>query len=176
MGFCRQGHAGGEGHKRAGHSAEGSTVVGADCIYGDVLQRPPCCPAFVAPPLPVPPLLDEATKQQLVSFQGPRLLKNQSQTFLVVQWLRICLPMQRTRIQSLVPEDGTCCGTIPMHHSYEARAPEACAPQEKPPLTVTREHLCAAAKIQISQKYIHTSIHEPLHGQGDVRALGGVLG
>lgn len=75
MGFFRQGHAGGEGHKRAGHSTEGSTVVGADCIYCDVLQRPPCCPAFAAPPLPVPPLLDEATKKQLVSFQVSRKVK-----------------------------------------------------------------------------------------------------
>ena len=82
-------------------------------------SRPPCCSAFVPPPLPAPPLLDEATKKQLVSFQGPRLLKNKSKTFLVVQWLRICLPMQRTWIRSLVPEDASCCGTtIPMCYSY----------------------------------------------------------
>ena len=30
-------------------------------------------------------------------------------TSLVVQWLRICLPMQGTRVQSLVWEDSTCC-------------------------------------------------------------------
>ena len=28
---------------------------------------------------------------------------------LVVQWLRICLPMQGTQVQSLVQEDSTCC-------------------------------------------------------------------
>ena len=38
---------------------------------------------------------------------------------LVVPWLRIYLPMQRTQAQSLVPEDLTCCrATKPMHHNY----------------------------------------------------------
>ena len=30
-------------------------------------------------------------------------------TSLVVQWLGICLPMQRTQVRSLVPEDFTGC-------------------------------------------------------------------
>ena len=43
----------------------------------------------------------------------------------VVQWIGICLPMQGTRIQSLVWEDSTCCGTTkPRHQNYWARAPE----------------------------------------------------
>ena len=33
---------------------------------------------------------------------------NHHRTFLVVQRLRICLPMQRTEVQSLVCEDPTC--------------------------------------------------------------------
>ena len=38
-------------------------------------------------------------------------------TSLVVQWLRIHLPMQGTRVQSLVQEDATCFwATKPMHH------------------------------------------------------------
>ena len=38
---------------------------------------------------------------------------------LVVQWLRIHLPMQGTRVRALVREDSTCRGaTKPMHHSY----------------------------------------------------------
>ena len=28
----------------------------------------------------------------------------------MVQWLRTCLPMQETRVQSLVWEDSACCG------------------------------------------------------------------
>ena len=44
---------------------------------------------------------------------------------MVVQWLRICLPLQGTRVQSLVREDPTCCGaTKPMRHNYWARALE----------------------------------------------------
>ena len=42
---------------------------------------------------------------------------------LVVQWLRIRLPMQGTRVQSLVLEDPTCCGaTKPVSHRYWACA------------------------------------------------------
>ena len=40
-------------------------------------------------------------------------------TFLVVQWLRILLPMQGTRVRSLVQEDTTWRGaTKPRHHNY----------------------------------------------------------
>ena len=40
-------------------------------------------------------------------------------TSLVVQWLRIHLPRQETRIQSLVWEDSTCCGANkPVGHNY----------------------------------------------------------
>ena len=38
---------------------------------------------------------------------------------LVTQWLRICLPMQGTRVQPLVWEDPTCRGaTRPVSHNY----------------------------------------------------------
>ena len=40
---------------------------------------------------------------------------------LVAQWLRICLPMQGTRVRALVREDPTCCrATKPVHHNYWA--------------------------------------------------------
>ena len=60
---------------------------------------------------------------------------------LVVQWLRICLPVQGTQIQSLVCKDSTRCGqTKPLHHNYWARVPAtepmrptAWTPQDKPP-------------------------------------------
>ena len=40
---------------------------------------------------------------------------------LVALWGRICLPMQETRVRSLVQEDPTCCGAIkPKHHDYGA--------------------------------------------------------
>ena len=38
---------------------------------------------------------------------------------LVVQWLRICLPMQGTRVRALVWEDPTSRGaTRPVSHNY----------------------------------------------------------
>ena len=38
---------------------------------------------------------------------------------LVAQWLRICLPVQRTRVRALVWEDPTCRGAArPVSHSY----------------------------------------------------------
>ena len=45
--------------------------------------------------------------------------------FPVAQWLRVCLPMQGTRVWALVREDTTCCGaTRPLRHSYWACALE----------------------------------------------------
>ena len=53
---------------------------------------------------------------------------------LVAQWLRICLPMQGTRVRALVWEDPTCCrATRPVSHNYWARASGACAPQQERP-------------------------------------------
>ena len=38
---------------------------------------------------------------------------------LVVQWIRICLPMRRIQVQSLVQEDPTCRGAPkPVRHNY----------------------------------------------------------
>ena len=51
---------------------------------------------------------------------------------LVAQWLRICLPMQGTRVRALVWEDPTCRGaTRPVSHNYWACASGACAPQQE---------------------------------------------
>ena len=45
--------------------------------------------------------------------------KRQPGTSLVVQWLRIRLPMQGTWVRSLVQEDPTCRGaTKPVRHNY----------------------------------------------------------
>ena len=46
-------------------------------------------------------------------------IKKKERASLVVQWLRICLPMQGTRVRSLAREDPTCCGaTKPVRHNY----------------------------------------------------------
>ena len=66
-------------------------------------------------------------------------------TSLMVQWIRVCLPMQGTGVQSPVQENSTCCWAIspcttttePALWSQELQlltsgCPIACAPQEKP--------------------------------------------
>ena len=53
--------------------------------------------------------------------QARRLYSRLLLTSLVAQWLRICLPMQGTRVWALVRKDPTCCGTTkPMCHNYWA--------------------------------------------------------
>ena len=45
--------------------------------------------------------------------------KANTRASLVAQWLRICLPMQATRVRALVWEDPTCHGaTRPVNHNY----------------------------------------------------------
>ena len=62
----------------------------------------------------------------------------------VTQLLRICLPMQGTRVRALVWEDPTCRGATgpvsrtywacaPVSHTYWACASGACAPQQERP-------------------------------------------
>ena len=49
----------------------------------------------------------------------PDLLKHNARASLVVQWLRICLLMQGTRVRALVWEDPTCRGAAgPVSHNY----------------------------------------------------------
>ena len=96
-----------------------------------------------------------------------RVIDSTCRASLVAQWLRICLPMQGTWVQSLVREDPTGHeATKPVHHNYWARAPRARAPQqEKPPqweahapqqrVAATRESPRTATKTQHSQKYIN---------------------
>ena len=100
--------------------------------------------------------------------KGKKKQRNQSGTSLVAQWLRICLPMQGTRVWALVREDPTCRGaTKPVCHNYWACAlePKCHNYWEKPlqweahklqwrvaPLAATRESLCTAMKTEHSQK------------------------
>ena len=47
-----------------------------------------------------------------------QLKKKRPRASLVAQWLRICLPMQGTRVRALVWEDPTCRGaTKPVRHN-----------------------------------------------------------
>ena len=67
----------------------------------------------------VQPLVGELISCKLCSVAKNEKEKHKKRTSLVVQWLRVRLPMQRTRVQSLVQKDSTRCGaTKPVHHSY----------------------------------------------------------
>ena len=88
-------------------------------------------------------------------YKSRQFLKINRETSLVLQWLRVCLPMQGTWVRSLVQQDSTCCGAAkPVCHNYwtcalepsgcnywahmpqvlKAVHPRACAlQQEKPP-------------------------------------------
>ena len=70
---------------------------------------------------------------QIVSWVSPtKHLKKNYWASLMAQWLRICLPMQGTRVPALVWEDPTCHGpTGPVSHNYWACASGACAPQQE---------------------------------------------
>ena len=73
---------------------------------------------------------------------------------LVAQWLRICLPMQRTWVRALVWEDPTCrratkpvrhnywaCALEPTGHNYWARVPQLLKPAHlEPVLCNKRSH------------------------------------
>ena len=91
---------------------------------------------------------------------------------LVVQWLRIRLPMQGKWVRVRVREDPTCHGaTKPVRHNYWAcpLEPTCLEPvlrykrshrsekpahrnEEQPPLVASRESPCAATKTQRSQR------------------------
>ena len=77
-------------------------------------------------------------------------------TSLVVQWLRIRLPVQGTQVRSLVQEDSTCRrATKPMRHNYQARAPcftTRAVTAMRSPRSPQLEKACAAMKTQCSQK------------------------
>ena len=65
-------------------------------------------------------IMHPATLIPNVAFKNPCLGAS-----LVVQWLRIRLPMQGTWVRALVQEDATCCrATKPVRHNYWACALE----------------------------------------------------
>ena len=107
-----------------------------------------------------------------------KVLKNHvmSETSMVVQWIRICLLMQRTWVQSLVWEDSKCLQAtkpvLPQVLSLGAAATEAQVPRtvlrnkrshpkrspctatrEQPLLSTTGESPCAAMKTKHNQKH-----------------------
>ena len=63
--------------------------------------------------------LIQCCKSTILQLKKIYLKKETMGTSLVAQWIRSNLPVQQTRVQTLVWEDSTCCGaTKPMPHNY----------------------------------------------------------
>ena len=74
-------------------------------------------------------------------------------TSLVVQWLRIRLPMQGTRVRSLVREDPTCCrATKPVHPQLLSLCSRAREPQLLSPRATTNEACVPRAHVPQQEK------------------------
>ena len=83
---------------------------------------------------PVPPAVEAQSPPLDCQGTPSWVFKKSLGASLVAQWLRICLPMQGTRVWALVWEDPTCRGaTRPMSHSYWACASGTCPPQQERP-------------------------------------------
>ena len=77
--------------------------------------------------------------------------REKSRTSLVVQWLRVRLPIQGTWVQSWFRKIPTCHGAAePVCHNYRSTTSKAAATRSLS--TIARESLCAATKAQRSQK------------------------
>ena len=101
--------------------------------------------------------IDEVPALMKLIIKKTKKKKIQLRTSLVVQWLRIRLPMQGPWVRALVREDPTCCrATKPVHHNYWACALEpvshnywACVPQLLSPCATTTEaHVSIAHALQ----------------------------
>ena len=66
-------------------------------------------------------------------------------TSLVVQWLRICLPMQGTLVQSLVQEDPPCRGATKLR-AAATQAQASCGPYSATGEATTTRSPCTATR------------------------------
>ena len=92
--------------------------------------------------------------------------KKYNWTFLVVQWLRIQLPMKGICIWSLVQEDSICWGaTKPTDHNYWAQKLQLLKPMHwEPALPNPRSHSNAS---QLESDPILTATREPQYSNED---------
>ena len=92
-----------------------------------------------------------------------RQLKINWGTSLVVQWLRICLPVQGTQVQSLVREDPTCCGaTKPVRHNYWACMLQLLRPACLDPMLHNKRSHC-------NEKPVHRNQGKPMRSSEDTK-------
>ena len=102
-----------------------------DVSSRECLRQREFCPASLKQPWIVTRFFSVLNRHHKGSKHTAGKLKRYIGASLVVQWLRVCLPMQGTRVRALVWEDPTCRGaTAPVSHNYcwacasGARAPQ----------------------------------------------------
>ena len=105
-------------------------------------------------------------------YKKKKTTRRKVQTSLVVQWLRIRLPVEGTQVRSLVQEDPTSWGPAqPRYHScWSACAQSPCSATrgrhgEQPAPAAARESRCAAAKTQHSRRWIQIVKRERVPGR-----------
>ena len=103
--------------------------------------------------------------------------KHISGASLVVQWLRIRLPMQGTRVRALVREDPTCCGAArPVRHNYWACAPQLLKPARHNYWSLRAWSPCSTAREATAVRSLHTatknSPHSPQLGRARAQQRG----
>ena len=90
----------------------------------------------------------------LLGHLSQRLLeqKQSHRTPLVAHWIRIRLPMQGTRVRSLVREDSTCRGTAkPVSHNYSAHVLQLLKPMSLEPVLQERSR-CNEKPVRCNQR------------------------
>ena len=92
-----------------------------------------------------------------LNFLKAKIIKILEGTSLVVQWLRIRLPLQGTRVRALVREDPTCRrATKPVCHNYWA-----CEPQLLSPWATTTGSVCLGPMLCNKEKPPQWEAHAP---------------
>ena len=100
-----------ENDKSLNGGSSKTTRRGASLLAQSVSSVAQWCPTLCNP-------MNCSTPGFPVHHQLPDLAQTQSPS-LVVQWMRIHLPVQGTQVRSLVREDFTCLGaTQPVHRNY----------------------------------------------------------
>ena len=103
------------------YSQAGKSTEGVDLLRSSPLRFPQVCVSVIL--LGITHVCEQVEwSRGIHDYEGnsrDAAIKMASWTSLGVQWLTVCLPMQGTRVQSLVRDNSTCLRTTkPAPHSY----------------------------------------------------------
>ena len=85
-----------------------------------------------------------------------RTLSDWTELNLVVQWLRICLPMQRTQVQSLVQEDSACLrANKSVDHNYSSPCAQSLCSTTRETISMRSPHTREQPLLQETRESLH---------------------